>query len=210
MVGPVKERLDHVYWIGGGSGGGKSTIARHLASRFGLRVYDTDATMRDHAERSPDAAYLKMFMDMDMDERWVNREPDVMLETFHWYRGEAFEPIVADLAAMAPEPVVAEGFRLLPHLVRPHLAGNRAVWLLPTPQFRRQVFERRGPRWSFLGQVSDPLRALENLLARDGMFTARLRDETARLGLTAISVDGTISEEALTTRVAQAFELQAR
>jgi hypothetical protein len=34
--------------------------------------------------------------------------------------------------------VIAEGFRLLPDVVAPHLAGaDHAVWLLPTPQFRR-------------------------------------------------------------------------
>lgn len=203
----MRERLGHVYWVGGGSGGGKSTIARHLASRFGLRVYDTDAMMGEHARRSPDAAYLKMFAAMDMDERWVNREPAVMLETFHWYRGEGFEPIVEDLLALAPQPVVAEGFRLLPHLVRPLAVPNQAVWLLPTPEFRRLVFDGRGPEWAFLGRVSDPQRALENLLARDAMFTARLRLDTEGLGLPAVTVDGSLTEEALVTLVAQAFRL---
>jgi hypothetical protein len=55
---------------------------------------------------------------MSMDERWVNRSPETMLETFHWFRGEGFGPIVEDLLALPAEPgVVAEGFRLLPHLV---------------------------------------------------------------------------------------------
>jgi hypothetical protein len=143
-----------------------------------------------------------------MDERWVNREPAVMLETFHWYRGEAFEPIVEDLLALAPEPVVAEGFRLLPRLVLPLLADrSRAVWLLPTPEFRRLVFARRGPEWGFRGRVSDSPRAMENLLARDAMFTSRLRSETDRLGLPSVTVDGTLSEEELVTLVAQAFRL---
>jgi predicted kinase len=38
----LRARLRHVYWIGGGSGAGKSTIARRVASRHGLRVYATD------------------------------------------------------------------------------------------------------------------------------------------------------------------------
>ncbi|RZS43701.1 hypothetical protein EV193_102682 [Herbihabitans rhizosphaerae] len=33
----LAERLRHVYRIGGGSGAGKSTIARRLADRHGLR-----------------------------------------------------------------------------------------------------------------------------------------------------------------------------
>jgi hypothetical protein len=199
--------LRHVFWIGGGSGAGKSTVARRLADRYGLRVYDTDAVMADHAARSTDAAYLKRFAAMDMDERWVNREPAEMLETFHWFRGEAFDLIVADLLAWPAEPIVAEGFRLLPHLVKPLAEAGQAVWLLPAPSFRRAVFERRGPQWGFLPKTSDPQRALRNLLARDRMFTDRLRAETGRLGLPAIDVDGTMPEDDLAARVAKRFGL---
>ena len=34
----LTSRLRHVYWIGGASGSGKSTIARRLADRHGLRL----------------------------------------------------------------------------------------------------------------------------------------------------------------------------
>ncbi len=71
----LRARLRHVYWVGGGSGAGKSTIARRLAARHGLRVYATDEVMSEHAERSTprDAPLLREFLAMDMDERWMNR-----------------------------------------------------------------------------------------------------------------------------------------
>jgi Shikimate kinase len=92
----LRERLRHVYWIGGGSGAGKSTIARRVAARHGLRVYATDDVMADHAGRSTreEAPLLHAFMAMDMDERWVNRPPETMLESFHWFRGEGFNMIM--------------------------------------------------------------------------------------------------------------------
>ena len=40
-VATLRARLRHVYWIGGGSGAGKSTIARRLAARHGLQLYVT-------------------------------------------------------------------------------------------------------------------------------------------------------------------------
>jgi hypothetical protein len=76
-------RLQNVYWIGGGSGAGKSTIVRRLAATYGLSVYATDDVMLDHARRSApeDAPELSRFMDMSMDERWVNRSPQTMFDT---------------------------------------------------------------------------------------------------------------------------------
>jgi hypothetical protein len=166
-VSGIKE-LEHVYWIGGGSGAGKSTIARRLAAQHGLSVYATDDKMAEHAQRSSpqDCPLLHEFMTMDMDQRWLNRSPRTMLETFHWFRGEGFNLIVEDVLRLPRDRgVIVEGFRLLPQLVQPLLSEpGRAVWLLPTPEFRHAVIAGRGgSAWGFLGKTSDPDRALRNL-----------------------------------------------
>lgn len=204
--------LQHVYWIGGGSGAGKSTIARRIAAQHRLCVYATDEVMADHARRSSDedCPLLHRFAGMDMDERWVNRSPKIMLETFHWFQGEGFNLIVDDLLNLPRERgVIVEGFRLLPHLVKPLLSvPGRAVWLIPTPEFRHAVVQRRGgSAWGFLARTTDPERALRNLLERDRMFTDLLREETARLGLPAIEVDTTTTEDDLAQRVTDMFGL---
>jgi len=125
---------------------------------------------------------------MDMDERWVNRSPETMLKTFHWFRGEGFRLIVDDLLRLPAETdVIAEGFRLLPHLVKPLLSeASHAVWLLPTPEFRKAAFDIRGTAWEIPGKTSDPELALRNLLKRDRLFTERLVEETKRLELPVI------------------------
>src|SRR5262245_29730870 len=84
----LRERLEQVYWIGGGSCAGKSTIARRIAARHDLRVYSTDDVMARHASQSSreECPLLHSFMAMDMDERWLNRDATTMLETFHWFR----------------------------------------------------------------------------------------------------------------------------
>jgi len=194
--------LDHVLWIGGASGAGKSTVARALCARHGLRLYDTDAVMGDHAGRvgDADAPRLAAFKAMTMDERWADREPRVMLDTFHWYEGEAFTLIEEDLAG--GPATLAEGFRLLPHLVRPHLTDTRrAVWLLPTPEFRRQAFDSRGSTWQIAGRTSNPQRALANLLERDRLFTERLRAQVDAYGLTRITVEPGMTEAQLIAEV---------
>lgn len=189
----MKDRLQHIRWIGGGSGAGKSSIARELAARHGLRVYSSDETISDHARRSnpSDHPLLHAFLGMDMDERWVNRSPSVMLETFHGFQGEAFELIVEDLLALPGDPpVLAEGFRLLPRLVGPLLSRpDQAVWLAPTAEFRRAAFDARGFTQEIPARTSDPERALANLLERDRLFTNQVADEARALRLSVIEVD---------------------
>ena len=210
----VRERLRDVYWVGGGSGAGKSRIARRLAVTHGFRVYDSDAAMSGHAARMSleEAPLLARFNRMDMDKRWVERSPQAMLDTFHWFRGEGFELIVEDLLALSTEsPVVADGFRLLPSLVEPLLATrDHAVWLIPTPQFRLAAFEQRRPSgmpWSFVNQTTEPDKALRNLLERDRMFTERLAENARHLDLRVIQVTEGMAEDDLAGLVSTAFGL---
>lgn len=208
----LRGQLQHVYWIGGGSGAGKSTIARRIAADHALHLYATDDVMAEHSQRGTpeDCPLLREFMAMDMDERWLNRSPTRMFETFHWFRGEAFNMIIEDLLRLpADHRVVVEGFRLLPHLVKPLLSfSNYAVWLLPTPEFRQAAIHRRdGRATGFLSKTSNPERALQNLLERDTMFTDRLRKEVGCLELPAIEINSAMTEHDSVNLVRKLFGL---
>lgn len=209
---PGDRRLAEIRWIGGGSGAGKSTVAHMLAGAHGLRVYGCDEAIREHGRRSDPERHplLHSFMDLDMDERWVTRPPEVMLRTFPWFRGEAFEMIVEDLLRLPRRPaVLVEGFRLLPRLVAPLLGPRRAVWLLPTPAFRRAAFDRRGFTWEIPRRTGDPPRALANLLERDRLFTEEIAEEAMAFDLPVIHVDGRLGVEALAARCAALLGLTA-
>jgi hypothetical protein len=208
----LRRQLGHVYWIGGGSCAGKSTIARRIADHYGLHLYATDDVMAEHSRRSKpeDHPLLRQFIAMSMDERWVNRSPATMLDTFHWFRGEGFHFILEDLLRIpAGIRVLVEGFRVLPHLVKPILpASDHAVWLIPSPEFRQNTIERRGgSTFGFLAKTSDPERALENLLERDKMFTDRLSKEVEELELRAIPVSAGIAEQDTANLVAKILGL---
>jgi len=202
--------LQHVRWIGGGSGAGKSTVARKLAADHGLRLYHTEPFSRYVGRADAGATpLLQEFMAMDMDERWVNRSPAVMLETFHGFQGEGFDLVLEDLRALPPDPpFLAEGFSLLPRLVAPLLSGpQQAVWLLPTPEFRRAALESRGSTWTIPNKTSDPQRALANLLARDQLFTEQLRAQARAAGIQTVDVDGSLDVTESVARVGEALGL---
>jgi hypothetical protein len=202
--------LQHVRWIGGGSGAGKSTVAARLAADHGLRLYHAEPFSQYTGRADPGLTpLLQAFVAMDMDERWVNRPPEVMLETFHGFRGEGFDLVLDDLLALPPDPpVLAEGFSLLPRLVAPLLSRPRqAVWLLPTPEFRRAAFESRGSTWTIPNKTSDPPRALANLLARDQLFTEELRAQARAAQLQTVEVDGSMSVGESVARVGEALGL---
>ncbi len=207
----IAGRLRNVRWIGGGSVAGKTTIARKLAADHGLHLYSCDAMQSEHTRRSnpSDHPLLHDFLAMDMDERWMNRPPEVMLKTFHGFEGEGFNMILEDLLAL-PEgsPILAEGYKLLPRLVAPLLSlPNQAVWLVPTSQFRRRALDARGSTWDIPQKTSNPERTLDNLLARDRLFTEEVVKQAAALQLRMIEMDGTLSIDAVTIRVAECLAL---
>jgi hypothetical protein len=146
------QRLRHIRWIGGGSGAGKSTVARRLSEKYGVRLYHCDDTQSAHTARSnpTDHPMLHAFIAMTMDERWAKRTPEEMFRTFHGFHGEGFGLILEDLLDLPTDvPVLVEGYKLLPRLVAPRLRlPDQAAWLIPTPSFRRTGISRRGSLWS--------------------------------------------------------------
>ena len=203
----LKAKLRHVRWIGGGSGAGKSTLARMLAEHYDLRLVETEPFSKYDPRLNPTNAPLLhefMAMDMDQDQRWLDRTPQCMFETFHAVQGEGFNLIVDDLLALPNQRLVlVEGFRLLPQLVAPLLSHrSQAVWLLPTSELRLAAFETRGSKWDIAGKTSNPEKALANLLARDQLFTDELRRQADALGLPTIEVDIHMRIDDLASRVA--------
>lgn len=203
--------LNHVYWIGGSSGGAKSTVARYIASQIGASVYCIDNMVGCHRTRytPEECPKFHAFVRMSMDERWADRTPQEMHDSFHWFHGEGFQFIIEDILSLpSKKPILVEGYHLLPSLLEPYMASiNHAVWLISTPDFRRQAFTERGSLWTIPNKTSKPEIALSNHLERERIFAERLVKEVDKYGLRHILVDGGQTEEELAALVFQHLRL---
>lgn len=136
-----KQALSHVLWIGGATDTGKTTIARMIAKKWGLEVYDYD--QRD----LPQVEYLarthadyRAFLAASVEDNWVRPEPEDLLQfTLQVFR-DRFPLVIEELLALPKEPmVVAEGHGFIPELVVPVLSSRRqALWLVPTRELDRK------------------------------------------------------------------------
>jgi hypothetical protein len=164
-----------------------------------------------HSERLEKTAapLLERFCHMSMDERWVQCDPLTMYSSFPWFHGEGFDLLIEELCQLPTNrTILVEGFRLLPHLVRPYVSNpSHAVWLLPTTDFRQAAFRRRQDVGAFWMRTTDPDRALVNLLERDRIFSDKIADDVARNGLEALLVDGSRSVESMAEDMASRFGL---
>jgi len=207
-------RLRHVRWLAGGTGSGKTTLARTLAHRYGVSVYDGDAAERSYLARCTVEAQPRLLAlaAMSVRQRWLDRSPSEIFAAMPSLHGETFGFVVDDVLASDPAVVLlVDDFRTLPREVAPLLSWpGQAVFLVPTPEFRRAALSAR---------YADPARAradwgeldlatvLEARLARDALWDSEIVRQARELDLPLRVVDGNRSVDELTTDLAAQFRL---
>lgn len=196
-VTDIRERLGHVLWIGGGPRVGKTSLARLLAGKWDLRIYNLDwHQVREHRDRP--GGIPRAWDELSMDERWLTPSPSELAErdAAGWTAG--FALVVDDLLDLPrSRTVVAEGPGALPWCVAPTIrAADQAVFLVPSVDLRDAVLARRirdvpvGHRME--DETSDPEHARRNLRDRDVLLGERIAKSCAELGLRCVDVDGSL------------------
>lgn len=199
--------LSHVLWIGGAPDSGKSTIAQELAGRHQLQAYHYDQhDLAHHEQLAQTSLRHRAFLNASLDERWVQPEPEMLMQRSLGSFRDRFPLVIEDLLALPNQrQTIAEGFGLLPELLASVLSHPaQAIWLIPSESFKRASMKRRG-KPSFSIQVSDPERAKSNLLARDMLLAAYIEEQASAYGYTVQAVDGLRSPEALANLLEQHF-----
>lgn len=189
----VRHSLSHVLWIGGGPCVGKTTLARLLAGKYDLKIYNLDwHDVREHRSRPGGAP--EGWDDLSMDNRWLRPTPQAMAEREIASWTARFPLVVEDLLALPrSRTIIAEGPSAFPWNVAEVIVSPRqAIFLLPTRGFSAAVLSRRnrdGAKDS-AAQTSDSERARYNRLERDALMAARIRAACDDLGLRYERIDG--------------------
>jgi hypothetical protein len=182
-------RFANVFWLGGGCGAGKTTLARAVTRRLDLRLYPVDAHTYDHLERSKGAEFpaSRASATQSSAERW-RQDPAELAQRFAAVAAERLALIRADLHALGEGPtIVAEGPQLLPALIAPMMqTTEHGLWLVPSADFGRRGVATRGG--SFLSDDAQSKR-----YRRDLLLTEWNAHQATALGLQTLEVDGSLS-----------------
>lgn len=191
-------------WLGGGTGSGKSTIARAIAHRHDLALYRVDARGYEHRERLVERGLMSGVPKV-YDDRWLAPTADHLAREFVDASVLVMGCIVEDLRASdAGVITLVEGPQLLPSQVAPRLRdAAHGLWLIPAASFRQQALATRATDASKF--TSDEDRALRKRLERDAIIDAQICAEARAEGLTVFAVDGRHDLSTMISRVTDHF-----
>ncbi len=202
-----------IFWIGGSTFSGKSTVSGILARGYGMEVLSCDDELPRHVgeatlDHQPTMHLFSRMMDLPL----LLLPGHLLAESLRAMALEQLEMILDELAkGDTPDPLLVEGSAVLPEALAPHLTqGRQAVWLVSNEDFLLDNY--RAARESLvagtLARYDDPERAFRGWMDRDLAFSALVRRQVKELGLTALEVDGTRSAEEIAAEVARLFGLE--
>jgi hypothetical protein len=91
-------------FVGGGTGGGKTTLARLLAGRHGLRLLPIDAFWYEHAERANETS-------PDPDVQWLEWTPTTQADDFERISRLMLGYVLEDLPSLPAQPACSSRAR---------------------------------------------------------------------------------------------------
>lgn len=171
--------MSKVYIIGGGPGGGKSTIAERLSKKYGLDYWRADDFVGEH---QPEAAEKKYPMNNYIESLEEQEQPLELIKlTARQERArqeELFFMMLKELRNRTFDQLILEGNCLMPELVTKRFEyPYAAVWLIPTEECIRELYPKRAWLPELLAKTDDPDFRLEHLIRRDLLFNQMVRNE---------------------------------
>jgi len=212
----VAKDLSHVLWIAGSPCSGKSAISHAIARISVFLDYHVDAWARNHLARwiAAGDTEARAFLKMSMDQRWIQRSVETLVEETieSWTRD--FHFVIEDLLALPKENIIIAEGNFFPACVVPYLYDpHQAIWLVPTNPFceqarrrKRAELMRRQKRHGVYNEGSDPEKRMRNLIERDCQLAHYVKQQAEERHLPIYEVDGSRSLDEMIELVEKHFE----
>lgn len=171
-----------VILIGGSSHAGKSTLARKIAEERGGAVLSTDTLARHPGRPWGDVGQRPHVI-----EHYLTLSPEELLADVLRHYRENVWPQVVEAIESANGPLVIEGSALWPESVATlQKEGVSAVFLTASDDLLRQRIHAESRFDELSGQERE---LVEKFLARTLLYSRRMNEAVARLGLESVDVE---------------------
>ena len=209
----IKRDLTHVYWLGGSSCAGKTTISERFENQLGFSLYHTDSKWwTDHMQSAePDChpgmvAYREFTSSTQSIQEWFDTIPVAdLVELQIKFFTEEFEMIIDDLYELPrDQPILAEGSALSPSQVSSVTEPHQALWLISTESFERNIRQQR-----FEGNPDIEIGPwFDNMITWSSKRKKRTISQAEHLGLKVIETDGNRSIQDTFDMIRSHFKLE--
>lgn len=219
----VRESLSHVYWVGGGAAAGKSTVSQRLCKEFGFTRWDADGRWIEHwqtatSERNPVAFRIGSTQRHHGSFDWLyDRTGQEIAQDYQEMARVEFVDAIDELLQMPRDaPIVVDAFLGFPELVLQVARPEKAVFLICTDVFMRQIWKQRTTEGEpgflpilrqQLDTCSDPDFALERFIESNLIENRMMADDCERKGATLILTCGNMGPEEAYSAVKRHFRL---
>ena len=207
----MKEKLRdtrNLYFIGGSSCCGKSTIASMLQKEYGFVYFKLDEYTGDYIEKGASLGLEPMLKisKMNYDELYLGRTVEEQVEDELNFYKESFEFFLEDLENLEGENIIIEGSNVTPDFANEY-GFKLYVALVPTKKFQLDNFEKREWVQEIMGKCSNRQQAYYNLMERDIQLALEFIEQAEQNKKPYILVDGKKSIEQVYKEVKKIFKL---
>lgn len=183
--------MSKVYILGGGPGGGKSTLAKMLSKQLGVDYWRADDFVDEHQEA---AAREKFPMNQYITSLPEDERPLELIKLTAKQelarQEELFFMMLKELRTKQFDTIVLEGNCLLPALVAERFEyPYQAVWLIPTLAYQKRLYPQRPWAHDILKHSDDPERTLQNWILRDNEYNKTVQKQVQQHGLPYMMID---------------------
>ena len=201
----------NIYYIGGSTCAGKSSVAEILSKKHDLYYFKTDDFLDRYMQAGARKGYpvCRKTAGMSAEQVWM-REPLLQCrEEFDIYR-EIFEFVAADLDRIEWKGgIITEGTAYLPELMKQFgVPGSRYIVITPTKEFQVIHYRKRAFVPLVLEGCSDKEKAFRNWMDRDVLFAQEVRRQCHKENYVSVINDGNMDLDELANLVAAHFELK--